>query len=248
MLCRCEGIYNAEQKRLAKMPRGTLRVKHNGKYYQFYRFFRGKEYGIKKRPELLEAMIQKKLIDSRLNYYGKMIAELKKLLCEVAPLCDESDKPVLDDVIFAATGLDRDKLYYTKEELAWMNAPYEKNTANPEHLIYKTKKGLLVRSKSEVKIAEFLDEHHIPYRYDAVLKINGVWVSPDFLIMKPDGSLLLWEHFGRDDKEYKEKNEKKIFNYFNAGHSLTSDFFFTVEADLLNMEAVEELFFYFYMR
>ena len=77
-----------------------------------------------------------------------------------------------------------------------MEAPYEKNPFHPEQLIYQTKSGILVRSKSERMIADFLSEHGIPFRYEAKLLIDGKAYYPDFMILCEDDTLILWEHFG----------------------------------------------------
>ena len=79
--------------------------------------------------------------------------------------------------------------------------------------IYSTSKGDLVRSKSEVIIANLLYQHQIQYEYEKKLFYNsGKWVEPDFTIRLSDGSELYWEHLGMlgvesYDKRWSEKQD-----------------------------------------
>ncbi len=62
--------------------------------------------------------------------------------------------------------------------------------------IYKTRKGDLVRSKSEVIIANLLFEENINYEYERKLFYDtGKWIEPDFTIFINDKEIY-WEHLG----------------------------------------------------
>lgn len=67
-----------------------------------------------------------------------------------------------------------------------------------EHLIHRTEKGHLVRSKSELVIANMLFQLGIPYEYERVC--DGIAapgrLRPDFSFATADGDLVLWEHLG----------------------------------------------------
>lgn len=67
-----------------------------------------------------------------------------------------------------------------------------------EHLIHRTKKGHLVRSKSELVIANLLVHHAIPYEYERVYDgtVAAGRVRPDFSFVTADGDLIVWEHLG----------------------------------------------------
>lgn len=64
--------------------------------------------------------------------------------------------------------------------------------------IYPTTNGDLVRSKSEVIIANLLAHKGVDYKYEKKLVYDnsGRWIEPDFTIMKNDGTELYWEHLG----------------------------------------------------
>jgi hypothetical protein len=102
-----------------------------------------------------------------------------------------------------------------------------------EHLIHRTEKGHLVRSKSELVIANMLFQLNIKYEYERVCdgSIEPGRLRPDFSFVAPDGDLIIWEHLGMMDKQdYRQgwewKRQWYEKNGFIAGKSL-----FTSEED-----------------
>ena len=71
-----------------------------------------------------------------------------------------------------------------------------------EHLIHRTDKGHLVRSKSELVIANILHQLEIDYEYERVCDgmIEPGRLRPDFSFVMPDGDLIVWEHLGMMDR------------------------------------------------
>jgi GTPase SAR1 family protein len=66
-----------------------------------------------------------------------------------------------------------------------------------EHLIHRTARGEMVRSKSEVIIANALTAKCVDYAYEQPLTIEGVTKYPDFTIEDMEsGRTLYWEHCG----------------------------------------------------
>ena len=90
-----------------------------------------------------------------------------------------------------------------------------------ERLIHRTKRGDLVRSKSEVIIAnELLTQGVSRYEYESPLKLpNGETRYPDFTIIDDDtGERYYWEHLGLlHNPYYKERWEQKLAAYRKAG-------------------------------
>ena len=79
--------------------------------------------------------------------------------------------------------------------------------------IYQTLSGHMVRSKSEVIIANILFERKIPFEYEAELLIDGDQFSPDFTI-KWKGKTYYWEHLGLlEQEQYKSEWEIKKAMY-----------------------------------
>jgi len=83
---------------------------------------------------------------------------------------------------------------------------------HPERLIHRTRKGDLVRSKSEVIIANVLIDLGISYKYEEPLYSESDpkdFRLPDFTI-KYEGEEFYWEHLGMiEDPEYKKEWERK---------------------------------------
>lgn len=81
-------------------------------------------------------------------------------------------------------------------------------------LVHKTIKGELVRSKSEVTIANQLHLHGVEYEYEPELKLEGKIKRPDFKIEDYDtGIVWYWEHCGMmENPQYMRRwEEKKAF-------------------------------------
>jgi ATP-dependent DNA helicase RecQ len=75
--------------------------------------------------------------------------------------------------------------------------------------IYQTLSGHMVRSKSEVIIANILFERKIPFEYEAELLVDAEQFSPDFTI-KWKGKTYYWEHLGLlEQEQYKSEWEIK---------------------------------------
>jgi hypothetical protein len=69
----------------------------------------------------------------------------------------------------------------------------------------------MVRSKSEVIIANMLFERDIRFKYETVLTApDGTFYLPDFTIIW-SGEHLYWEHWGRmDDEKYRNHRTEKV--------------------------------------
>ena len=76
-------------------------------------------------------------------------------------------------------------------------------------------RGERVRSKSEILIANSLNEMNIQYRYEYPIRISNTTFYPDFYILNlRRRKEYIWEHFGRmDDIEYARNAIRKI-RYF----------------------------------
>jgi hypothetical protein len=79
--------------------------------------------------------------------------------------------------------------------------------------IYQTLSGHMVRSKSEVIIANILFERKISFEYEAELQVDGEQFSPDFTI-KWNGKTYYWEHLGLlEQAQYKSEWQIKEAMY-----------------------------------
>lgn len=102
-----------------------------------------------------------------------------------------------------------------------------------EHLIHRTEKGHLVRSKSELVIANMLFRSVIEYEYERVLEGTAEpgRLRPDFSFAAADGDLVIWEHLGMMQREdYRQGWEWKRKWYEANGFAL-GETLFTSEDD-----------------
>lgn len=88
-----------------------------------------------------------------------------------------------------------------------------------ERLIHRTGNGLAVRSKSELLIAEALENKNVPFRYEQPLTRGGKTYFPDFTISDEiTGRTVYWEHLGMlDDENYVRSWNRKSSWYRSNG-------------------------------
>jgi ATP-dependent exoDNAse (exonuclease V) alpha subunit len=87
-------------------------------------------------------------------------------------------------------------------------------------LIHRTERGDLVRSKSEVNIADKLFARGVQYAYEAPLRLaDGIERYPDFsFIHDITGVQYYWEHLGMlDDPAYEARWRRKLAAYRESG-------------------------------
>jgi hypothetical protein len=122
----------------------------------------------------------------------------------------------------------------------WRSLPYKaKSFAEDTPEIY-TSRGVRVRSKSEVIIADSLDSEGIPFRYEFPLTVKGMGtLHPDFYCLNIHSRKeLVWEHFGlMDNPEYASNAVKKIEHYDKSGYTLGEKLIATFETSTTPLNA-----------
>lgn len=118
----------------------------------------------------------------------------------------------------------------------WLDVEYKHKEISGLHGQYFSIKGLPVRSKSEVIIADTLDYYGIPFRYEFPVIMKNehdtyIDFHPDFYCLNVRSRKeIIWEHFGMmDDKDYCEKAIHKIKLYEKNGYFTGDKFIFTQE-------------------
>ena len=129
---------------------------------------------------------------------------------------------------------------------AWMKEPYVAKEFGDTDSAFYTSLGERVRSKSEVLIANLLNELGIPYHYEAPLKLkNGRIIYPDFTILKiRERSECYLEHCGMmDDPDYLHNFLRRQNLYIENGFIPGRDVFFSFESssDTLNMRTLKQM-------
>ena len=111
-------------------------------------------------------------------------------------------------------------------------------------LIHKTLRGELVRSKSEVIIANMLYEADIPYEYEKELSLgkDGVRI-PDFTIDDAEsGKMIYWEHCGMmSDAHYRKRWEEKKALYAKHGIVEGENLIVSIEKDGFDSSEIKSL-------
>jgi len=113
-----------------------------------------------------------------------------------------------------------------------------------EHLIHRTKGGELVRSKSELVIANHLHEVGLKYHYERVLEgtADSRRLRPDFTFVDDAGDLVLWEHLGMLDRDdYRKSWDWKKDWYEKNGFVEGKTLFTSSEVNGLQMPEIERV-------
>ena len=94
------------------------------------------------------------------------------------------------------------------------------NSLYPDGLRHRTFNGEMVRSKSEVLLANLLYLYQVPYEYEKAVTLNGYTFHPDFTITLPTGKQVYWEHLGMiSDPKYAQNWAIKNHTYRQHGIS-----------------------------
>jgi len=110
-----------------------------------------------------------------------------------------------------------DDLYARK----WLTYQYTGLPLKDHENAFLTDNGEMVRSKSELIIANTLHSMGVPYRYECPLYLGGSnTVYPDFTVLNVRlRKVFYWEHLGLlSDPLYLEKSVRKINSYERAGY------------------------------
>ncbi len=216
-------LQELQKKELSKLPPGQLSMrKSEGKncYVQVIPANAdGKRVrrGITKDKVMVQELARKKYLQKSLQFLENNIPLLEKLVAiHKAPTAEN---------IIEALSATRAQLQLTEESFLpkekqqnqWADADFEQSTYNLSEKKHITARGLKVRSKSEVIIAEKLDAYKIPFRYEQMVHIENQSLSPDFVILKKE-ELVYWEHCGLvTDPQYMKHHKWKLQMYEKAG-------------------------------
>lgn len=110
-----------------------------------------------------------------------------------------------------------------------------------EGLIHRTKDpNLMVRSKSEVIIANELISANLKFKYEEVFNRDGHQCLPDFMFVDLSDEIVIWEHLGMlDVPEYKASWEKKLKFYNSIGFVEGKNLFTTYDHENGSIDSTE---------
>ena len=220
-----ETIIAEKNSSLNTSPPGKLRIIRRGKQNYYYHrkdpqdtngtYIPRKDFG------LAHALAQK-------EYDQKMIEAAKKDLKIIQELLKKLSKQSFESCNFSLSksyGNLIQPVILSDEAFAaqWQNMPYQKKRYWDDQKEFFTNREERVRSKSELLIANALDQRNIPYRYECACNLRGFGpVYPDFTVLNLRlRKVFLWEHLGMmDDPEYVIKAMRKLSLYENNGYYL----------------------------
>ena len=211
-------------------PEGCLKWQNkNGKTYYYHQFMKDnkwvRRYIKKGELSLAKTLAQKQYYTSIRPILEKMLDEIKRF-AKKCPLNELEE--IYDNLSVERKNLVMPLQASAKEKVKhWETEVYEKNLMYPENLRFETEKGDMVRSKSEVIIANILyrNRKNILYKYERPLEVieNGrqKTIYPDFTILnKRTGEITYWEHAGRMDDPYYANDFVKKMNTYIANDLL----------------------------
>lgn len=215
MLAEYEEKLLSANNEMQKLPDGRLScVMRKGKLTFFQvRNIGGKRIrkSINKDTKRIEELARKKYLEEEIDMLKSNIKAARLFL-------DNYEDVSVDNILGKLPKAIRGKCFAGNNEETWANQPYPQSTYMPQGKTHTTTKGLKVRSKSELLIAEKLYEHDVQFRYEQLLNINGIDFAPDFTIRTEEGRLIYWEHCGlTSNKKYMEKHRWKLSIYEEAG-------------------------------
>lgn len=215
------------QKELKKMPSGYLNRKQVNCVFYYYWHYKISEYGTSRfvqkilpqndsGREMIALLKRKRFLELSLRSLNVQLKKTERFLAnykEFEPTeIEASMSPTYSGIQMKQTSSNSSLTATTK---AWLAEPFESNPFAPGRLIHTTSNGLHVRSKSEAIIINLLDSSGIPFRYEALLKLDDHTFYPDFTILRPsDQKVVYWEHFGMvSDPDYQRKMDHKLSLY-----------------------------------
>lgn len=209
-------------------------------YSERYRDNNGKlkEVGITKDKNRIYSLTRAEYLRQQLSILESNMKVLKTCIDKYR---DPSPEEIEKKLAVKCPNLPVASILFSNKD-TWNTDPYEKNPFYKEHLQFVTTNGLVVRSKSEKEIANNLEAFNIMFRYDALVKCANANYYTDFLIKRPNGSFLLWEHFGREnDEDYMKKSSIKIRNYINEGYRPWEDLIWTLDSDIKDGRVIKHI-------
>ena len=215
---------------IKKAPEGSVRITQSHNSVQYYHITnKGDNTGTyipAGHRELAVQLAQKDYDKKVTESAAKEIKFLSKILKDCTQFFK---KNTLAEKLFQNLHKNRRALVepvkLSDEEYAvrWQAINYKKDFT-PENKNFRTVKDEIVRSKSEILIADTLNRMNIPYHYEFPIKLlreDGTKTTfhPDFLCLnRRTRKEFLWEHFGRmDDAEYATQTVSKLNLFAHNG-------------------------------
>lgn len=212
-------VIKEKEDKLRLAPEGKIHISGTSERPFYYFVEEGKRIYVKEsQRHLVKPICQK-------EYDQKVLAEAKKELKILEKFQDRYREYSIESIYPALTPARQSfvtPIWIPDEEYIkqWEEKEYKGKTFADNTPEFYTNKGERVRSKSEILIANALQKHQIPYRYEypLYLKQYGT-IYPDFTVLNVrKRKEYLWEHMGMlDDENYRDYALDKITAYEKNG-------------------------------
>lgn len=221
-------------KRNASRIEGSIRIQicKNGTVHYYHRKNKTEKYISKQEEFKVRELLQKR--------YDRLVENaLKREIHAISYTLENSSFDVFNDAYYKIKPECRDLFspieepfeVYSKE---WLKIEYDGNPTPKNNKFLKTERGEIVRSKSELIIANSLYRHEIPYKYEYPFRVNKYKAFyPDFTILcKNSRKQIYWEHCGLiSNSEYREHFLNKLKTYSECGITTVDNLILTFEDD-----------------
>ncbi len=232
------------KKEYDSLQKGSLYIRYRNSHRQFIKRMEGRLYGITNDLDTVYDLARKQFLQLGIELLEIMLAHkweegIDYVLSEII---EEIDALLMK---YEDAGLDIDLITMTPDQRIWNSDRHSKSNYRREELKYPTKKGrVFMRSKSEQAIGNLLEMLHVAYRYEPEITINNITYHPDFVIMLPNGRLIILEHIGRMDlKDYRERLIQRLQAYDSIGLLIGRNVFMSFEHDTRDEVLIKEVLF-----
>lgn len=236
-------VLDCIEQRKKSQPKGKIHIISNKNSIQYYVRTNPKDksgkYLSKKEKGRIQLYLQKRYDEIITRLVGQEIEILEQFITSHDTILNQSvDHISLSKPVEKSTyqSLIRDiysnnpceiKQYITPVDISdsdyiqqWISQPYSKKIIDEEKCVWKSDNGEVVRSKSELNIANMLYKMKIPYKYECPLQLyNGRIIYPDFTVLDIENRReVYWEHRGMmDDEEYARHAIRRNRDYVYSG-------------------------------
>lgn len=202
----------------SRLPASTLRIKDSRGYLCAYEMAGNIDKGVGKDHTKFRKLAHKLYLKRKIMVSERQYYVLQKAIKECGKVTDEANMRRYNQTLRRVYSLlPAEEVIFSEADLKWMKSGV-RNTYKSEDLEYTSINNEVVRSKSELMIANRLDYYGILYKCEPQIQTENHTYYPDFLIKLGDGRKIMWEHFGREDLDiYRAKSEEKIREYRGIG-------------------------------
>ena len=248
-LLRDRSMLKYADRQLARMPSGNISVhrKKSGVYFSVKSKDAAGKYTER---QLRRNETDTACLYAQKKYYEKLRLELGKWIEKLETLSEADQKHAVSAASICpniASLISPIYIDHFGNVGLWSEFDPPKNPYMTEKRLFASKSGDMLRSKSELYIADYLFDNGFLFKSDAALFLprSRRTIYTDFMILRPcDGRIIYLEHFGKmDDPSYCSDFFSRKQLYHSEGFFEGEDLVFSFESDSfpLNTRELEDV-------